>query len=331
MKAPPWKKLPAPFLERLDAIIPSPSLRDVRESFCRAKLPAFRANTLKISGPELKKRLTALRIRVQAIDWYRDAFLLEEPSQREFEGTELYEQGCVYIQNPSSMIPPLVLRPEPGETVLDIAAAPGSKTTQVAALMQNTGHILANDTSRIRLYKLGANLRLQGVTNTTLSNVSGQGLWKRHPERFDRTLVDVPCSLEGLIQCDFPRTYQNWSVKKIHTLSRLQRYLLRSAVSATKVGGIIVYSTCTLAPEENEGVIDWILRKEAGRLEIEEVGLKVPRSLAGLTRWDDKTFDQGVRQCVRILPSDVMEAFFVARLRKTASTVPALDESEDAT
>ncbi|MDE2025402.1 MAG: RsmB/NOP family class I SAM-dependent RNA methyltransferase, partial [Patescibacteria group bacterium] len=143
---------------------------------------------------------------------------------------------------------------------------------------------------------------------------------KSYPEYFDKTLVDVPCSMEGRFYSEDPKTYEEWSIKKIRELEKKQHFLLRSAVSSTKPGGIIVYSTCTLAPEENEEVIDWILKKEQGAVEVETIHLPGVPFVKPLSSWKGKEFDSQVDDTARILPSRHMEGFFVARLRKLRPT-----------
>lgn len=247
---------------------------------------------------------------------------MKNKSIRELTETEEYKNGFLYIQNLSSMIPSLVLDPQPEEKILDITAAPGSKTTQIAALMQNTGELTANDISFKRLFKLKENLSKMGVINTKVLNLPGESFWKNLPEYFDRTLVDVPCSMEGRIRCDDPKTYQDWSTKKIKQLSKLQKYLLRSAVAATKVGGIIVYSTCTLAPEENEEVIEWVVNKSPEALVVEKITLPNITFENGLTSWRKKQLKR-TQNCARIFPSREMEGFFIAKIKKLASTLPS--------
>ena len=238
--------------------------------------------------------------------------------------SDLYSQGFFYIQSLSSMVPPLVLNPQPGEKILDLTAAPGSKTTQIAMLMKNTGEIVANDKSTIRNYKLTANLKIQGVKNTKVENLPGQILWKKYPECFDKTLVDVPCSMEGRINLADEKSYEDWSTNKIHYLEEVQKFLLRSAISATKPGGEIVYSTCTLAPEENEGVIDWLLIKEKGKVIVEDIDLTFSDKSSSLTRWNNKIFSKEIKKTLRIFPSFLMEGFYIAKLKKLSSTIPSV-------
>ena len=238
--------------------------------------------------------------------------------------TYLYKEGYIYIQSLSSMIPPLILNPQKDETILDLTAAPGSKTTQMAALMQNSGHILANDTSRPRLYRLESNLKMQNVTNTTTTQFPGQVLWQKFPEYFDKTLVDAPCSMEGRFFSDDPKTFRDWTPKKVKDLASRQCFLLRSAISATKPGGIIVYSTCTISPEENEGAIDWILTKEKDNIKIDNITIKKLKSLPGFTNFNNKKYNTNVQKTLRILPDDNMEGFFVAKILKIKSSLSTI-------
>lgn len=316
-----WDSLPEKFLERTKEIIPQDKQEEVFSSFCHRHPSTFRANTLKISADELQTKLKDLGIETDKVPWYTDAFILKNVPQRILTEIELYKQGFFYVQSLSSMIPPLVLNPQPKGTVLDIAAAPGSKTTQIAALMNNTGEILANDKSHVRNFKLKANLNLQGVTNAQVTQLPGEIIWKKIPEFFDKALVDVPCSMEGRFYTEDPKSYRDWSTTKIQQLQNTQKFLLRSAIGATKVGGIIVYSTCTLSVEENEEVIDWILQKEKGKIDIEPISLPGLPLSNPILQWKHKIFNPNIEKCVRVLPSPLMEGFFIAKIRKIAPTV----------
>ncbi len=321
--------LPPQLLERLELLYSGTKLKQVLQAFLNKPLPSFRANTIKVSTEEVEKSLSQLGFILEKVRWYPDAFILTNKSIRELTETDLYKNGMLYIQNLSSMIPSIVLDPKPDEKILDIAAAPGSKTTQIAALMKNTGELTANDLSYKRLFKLRENLKQMGVTNAKVLNLPGESFWKQLPEYFDKTLVDVPCSMEGRIKSDDPKTYQDWSTKKIKQLSKLQKYLLRSAISATRVGGTIVYSTCTLSPEENEAVIDWAIKKTPESLTVEKITLSNLPLQKGLTSWKKKQFER-TTDCARIIPSQVMEGFFIAKIHKTASTLPELIQKRNA-
>jgi len=293
-----WRNLPKKFLERLETIIPAEKLRGVLEAYTVARPTTIRVNTLKTTVPELLHIFDEHHIIYKPSTISPIAFVIDS-NKRALLDLDAYNNGLFYIQSLSSMLPVIALDPKPNEKILDIAAAPGSKTTQMASTMHNTGEIVANDNSRIRGYKLQANLKIQGVINTTVVISPGQTLWQNYPEYFDKALVDAPCSMEGTFTTTNPKTYEYWSIKAIKELVQRQKWLLRSAVSATKQGGTIVYSTCTLEPEENEKVVEWILKKEQGKLEL-------------------------VGQLTKIFPSELMEGFFIAKLKKTKSTIPKI-------
>ena len=313
--------LPTKLLDRWKELYSKKEFNQLLKALSEKSLTSFRTNTLKITTEDLKNILYKQGFLLEQVPWYLDAFILKNKSIRELTETDEYKKGFMYIQNLSSMIPTLVLNPKPEEKILDIAAAPGSKTTHIAALMQNTGELTANDLSFKRLFKLKENLNRMGITNTKVLNLRGESFWEKLPEYFDKTLVDVPCSMEGRIQLNDPKTYEDWSTKKIKQLAKLQRYLLRSAISATRVGGTIVYSTCTLAPEENEEVIEWVVEKTPGALTVEKIEIPSLAFQPGLTSWKNKKFKY-TSNSVRIFPSKTLEGFFLAKIHKTHSTLP---------
>lgn len=313
--------LPPLFLEKLSEFIPKDKLDSVLASFETPKPVSFRVNTLKAKTEDVVRELSGLGFDIEQIVWYKEAFLLQNKSQSELLQTDIYKKGLIYIQNLSSMIPPLVLDPKPDEHILDLAAAPGSKTTQIATLMQNCGEIIANDVSRARLYKLSEVLKHQGVNIARTILADGKKLWQKDPEYFDRTLLDAPCTMEGRFLTSDPKTYEDWKQKKVKLLATLQGYLLRSAIAATHVEGTIVYSTCTLSPEENEGVIDWILQREKDTIELEAIEIPGLAFDPGITSWEKRTYDEKVSLCARIYPSKEMEGFFIAKIKKVGSSL----------
>ena len=230
----------------------------------------------------------------ESVAFIPNAFIAADLSRDDLIASPLYKKGKVYIQNLSSMLPALVLDPQQGETVLDMCAAPGSKTTQLAALMQNTGELVANDASRSRMFKLQSLLKQFGVTNTTIKNTKGEFLWRTYPEYFDRVLVDAPCSMDQ----DLPQ-------KKIKHLAKQQTFLLRSSCSCVRPGGRVVYSTCTSRPEENEHVVEWLLKKR------DDMHI-VPIDLTHLP----ETF-KTPEGFLRIETHDMYESFFVTCLERT--------------
>ena len=228
--------------------------------------------------------------------------------------------GHVYVQDIASMIPPLVLDPQPGEWVLDMSAAPGSKTTQMAAMMANRGVILANDVVMKRIRALINNLQRMGVTNTAIFKWFGEQLGNQYFERFDRVLLDPACSGLGTLHKN-PEVLSWWTPNHCRRLASSQRNLLISAIKAVKPGGVLIYSTCTLTPEENEEVIEFAIKNFPVALEpIEVAGLK---TRPGLTRFRDKRFPPEMQKALRLYSfENNTEGFFIARLRKLESLPP---------
>ncbi len=279
---------------------------------------AIRVNTLKITPDELRKRLSE-RWELTPVPWCNEGFWIsfkgDEDQEERFDIGNLPEHalGYIYVQDPASMIPPVVLDPKPGEIVLDMCAAPGSKTTQLAARMNNEGLLIANDPQSQRLRALGVNLQRMGVHNTIVTRMHGQ-LFKRRNLEFDKVLVDVPCSGTGTIRRSM-KVLDMWSIKLIERLVREQRNLLETAFLKLKPGGELVYSTCSQEPDENEGNVSWLLEKYPDA-EIIPVELDIKRSDAVL-EWGGKKFHEGVKHTLRIYPYDNdTEGFFVAKIRK---------------
>lgn len=311
------KVLPEAFLERLRSIIPSQKWDQIANTFSEPKPTTFRVNTLKANANAVRETLGQSGFRSEPVSWCPDAFILRSGRLRELQETDPYRKGEIYVQALSSMIPVLVLDPKPGEMILDLTAAPGSKTTQIACLMKGEGKIVANDNNKVRFFKLKANVELQGASNVMLSLKHGESFGRTHPGEFDRVLLDAPCSAEGRFDVREPASYRYWKEAKVREMARKQRRLLLSGLSALKPGGVLVYSTCTFAPEENEEIIDWALQKSNGGFRLEKIALPFPNQSPGLNGWEGKMFDPAVRQTLRILPNGQMEGFFIAKLRKS--------------
>ena len=242
----------------------------------------------------------------QEVPWCSYALWVPVPSLKEILASSWAIEGKLYSQGVESQIPVLVLDPRPGETVLDLCAAPGSKTTQIAAHMNNEGTLVANEPVRDRFFRLKSVVDLMGA-RVTLKMVDGQRFDGRGT-LFDRILVDAPCSSEGRFNVHEPKTARYWSVRKVHEMAHKQKGLLLNASRLLKPGGVLVYATCTFAVEENEAVVDWLLRKTQGRLSLEPIALDgVPSYLA-----QTPVASQAVR-CLRVLPDGRMEGFFTAK------------------
>ena len=314
--------LPQSFWERLKRIIPAHDWATVQKSFSMPLPITVRINTIKISCAAAAGILKEKNIAFTPIPWCKEALILEGMSSEQIGQEDFIREGYLYRQALSSMIPPLILDPQPNESILDLCAAPGSKTTQIAAQMQNQGNIVAIEAIRPRYYKLKSVVTQMGVTNVSLKLMDARRF--RIDQLFDKILLDVPCSTEGRFKTFDPKSFAFWSSRKIKEMARKQKGLLLNAARLLKVGGTLVYSTCTFAPEENEAVIDWLLRKTKKEKEVQSpwhwelapVKMDHVKTYPAVLEWAGKTFDPSIRHCVRILPDEMMDAFFAAKLIK---------------
>ena len=233
-------------------------------------------------------------------------------------------RGEIYIQNPSSYFAASLLRVAAGMEVLDLAAAPGGKTFVMAAAMHNTGRIAAVEPVAGRFHRMRANLERLGVTNVAFYQRDGRGVGRSVGERFDRVLVDAPCSSEARMRWDEPSTYRHWRIRKIKEAQRKQKALIRSGYDALRPGGRLLYCTCSFAPEENEAVVSHLVsRTDAHLIEVQQAPTDCIR---GLTGWGNRTFVADIERTLRIVPGPLWDGFFVALIGK-----PERDESLSAT
>lgn len=308
-------RLPELFLDRLRNIFPPKRYHQLVNTFAFKKPVSFRINTSKITVSQAKEELAKYRVKLFPISWYQEAFITNQPIQK-LQKLSLYENGLIYLQRLSSMVPPLILKPKKQHTVLDMAAAPGSKTLQMSNLMQNQGLIIACDKNEIRVDKLLYNIEKQAARNITVRMMDATNIWKEYPEYFDRILLDAPCSSEGRFYVNDSKTFSHWSENFIDRMSYLQKKLLASALVSLKVGGELVYSTCTFAPEENEEVIDWAIQMVGDKIVIEDPKVKLSNFGPIILKWQGKTFAKKVTKAVRILPTREIEGFFICKIRK---------------
>jgi len=278
---------------------------------CERPLPSVvRVNTIKTTRDRAMAALEEAGIEYEATDWHPG--LLRLPDAQPGANWP-YVHGWLHGQEEVSAVPARVLDPEPGERVWDSCAAPGSKTTQLAALMDDTGLLVGTDRNLGRLSALRSNAERLGVTNLAVTREDAQvhSLKPFGDEPYDRALVDAPCSCEGTIRKN-PDALEDWSLDRIRGVAGVQKGILQRAVQATRAGGTVVYSTCTFAPEENEAVLDHVLAAEPCRL----VDFDLPLTHGdGITTWEGEQFDDSVALAKRIYPHhDDTGGFFCAKL-----------------
>ncbi len=276
----------------------------------------IRCNTLKISCKDLVSRLQKKWTVKQLFSDYPEIILIEsELGPGELGNALEHLLGYYYIQEVSSMMSALALDPQPSDFVLDACASPGSKTTQISSFMQNKGTLIANDIRLDRISILAANLERCGATNCIVTRMDAVGLCTRLAKNgflFDKIILDAPCSGEGTLRSS-PKTFVMWNPKMVDKLGRMQKKMLAHTLKCLKVGGILVYSTCTHAPEENEAVINFALNNFPVEVESISLPLKCRR---GISQWNGENFNEEINKTCRIYPHDNdSEGFFVARLK----------------
>ena len=300
------RKLPQAFVDNLYELFSPLTVDKILSGMAGERYTTLRVNTLKYDIQSLMKYFKEKNIKFERVPWYQEALIVKNVTEKEIQKLDIFEKGYIYLQSLSSMVPPLVLNPKPGEKVLDLTAAPGSKTTQMAAMMQNTGSILANELDKIRCERLQYNVTAQGASIVIVNNDYGERIGSKYSQAFDKVLLDTPCSGEGRFLATDPKTYRSWSEKKVSELVKMQKKLFKSAIEALKSNGTMVYSTCTLNLAENEQILEWAL--EQFNLKLLDIELELREIQQGQT--------ESTKQAIKILPSRNTEGFFVARLKK---------------
>ncbi|MDD2566281.1 MAG: RsmB/NOP family class I SAM-dependent RNA methyltransferase [Candidatus Gracilibacteria bacterium] len=310
------KTPPAKFFERLQKIYSEENYEKILKGLEVERKTSFRINILKSNKEEIETYLTTNNIEFEISSFSDIAYIIDKKHEYTLKGSDIFYSGKIYIQGLSSMLPPIILNPKRSEKILDVTAAPGSKTTQLAAMINNSGEIAAIEHNQIRFDKLNYNLKLQGVTNTNTHKIHAKHLSYNFANNyFDRILFDAPCSAEGRINLANEKTFGFWTLENIAKNQAVQLELLETVIPLLKSGGTLVYSTCTLAPEENEEVVNRIVNK-FDNLELESFDTEIENSLPGITEFESKKYNKNLSKTLRILPTELSEGFFIAKIVK---------------
>lgn len=304
------RKLPKDFIDELYKQYTPLTVDKILKGMSGNRNTTLRVNTIKYNIRELMSYLKQNNIKFERVEWYNDALIIKNVNEKRIQKLDIYEKGYMYIQSLSSMVPPIILNPKPNEKILDLTAAPGSKTTQIAAMMNNKGYVLANELDGIRCERLKYNIGKQGVEIVEVINQRGEKVGDKYKEEFDRVLLDAPCSGEGRFLGTNVGTYRNWSTKTVKDLVKLQRKLFKSAYEVLKLDGVMVYSTCTLNKKENEEILQWAI--ENFNIKLLDIDIKFKEKMNGF----NEGLEKSINKAIRILPSKNMEGFFVAKLKK---------------
>lgn len=306
------RRLPEDFMEEIYENFSPVTVDKILLGMTDDRFLTLRVNSLKYNIQDLMRYFKEINIKFERVPFYSDALIIKNAREKDIQKLDIYEKGYVYFQSLSSMIPPLVLNPKEGEKVLDMTAAPGSKTTQMACLMNNNGYILANELDKIRCERLKYNVGMQGASIIEVINGRGEKLGDNYEGQFDKVLLDAPCSGEGRFIATSPMTYKNWSKRQVTDLVKMQKKLFTSGYKALKPGGTMVYSTCTINKDENEFVLNWALQNFDVKLE--RIELEIRDSISGFNEGIDKS----INKAIKILPSKMMEGFFVSKFIKNS-------------
>jgi 16S rRNA (cytosine1407-C5)-methyltransferase len=311
------------FLSRLASILQM-SKGQVKHLFFQRARTTIRLNNLKGNPNHIYKVLTKTKgWKLQEIQNLEYTYFVNNKDKSEVADSDEYKEGKFYIQDLSSILSIYILNPQKGETILDLAAAPGSKTTLISSLTNNQAHVTANDIDQKRIGRLNNVLHQFGSENVDVINEDGNLLGKIYPNHFDKVILDAPCSGEGRIYLAGRNPLRFWSIKMVNAMVKTQQNLIESAFKSLSKGGTLIYSTCTLEPDENEGVVTYLLNKyDNARMEnIDFIDNLEPllkdKITNGIIKWSGNTYHQEVAKSIRIIPSPEMMGFYIAKITKT--------------
>lgn len=287
--------------ERLEKQYGSKLAKEIVKGYGCKRPVTLRVNTLKTSPEEVKDKLTKEQISYKEVEWSKEALVLDNVRENRVQELEMYQNGEIYVQSLSSMLPPILLNPKPGNDILDMAAAPGGKTTQIAALTGNLAHITACELNKIRAERLKYNVQKQGASSVYVMEKDARNLDDFFS--FDQILLDAPCSGSGTLQVENEKVKQNFTEKLIQKSVASQAALLKKAITVLKPGGEMVYSTCSILKEENEEIVLPVLK--GNRVEV------VPLEGQGLP-----LLPVAIEGSLCLAPNEWYEGFFIVKLRK---------------
>lgn len=298
------ERMPQFLQQALEKQYGAEAAEQIAAGMAQERRTSLRVNTLKSNAEAVAQTLTNVGIAYEKAPFSADAFLLEAGKEKEIWALPMYENGEIYLQSLSSMLPPLALDPKPGTDILDMAAAPGGKTTQIAALTGNKANITACEINQIRAEKMRYNLEKQGCGRV---NVMVRDASKMEDFfRFDQILLDAPCSGSGTILLNNPQTYKAFSEKLVRNSARIQLNLLKKALTILKPGQTMVYSTCSILKMENEDVVLQALRGAKAHVE--------PIEMPGLA--DLPLLPCAIPGALLVRPDAKYEGFFLCKIRK---------------
>lgn len=278
-------------------------VNSILEGLTKSRKTTIRVNTIKTSMTEIKEILEKEEISFKEVPWNDFALIIENADENRIRKLQIYNNGEIYMQSLSSMIPPIVLNPQANESILDMAAAPGGKTTEMACLSNNQAMITACEKNKIRCDKLKYNLEKQGVNRITIMQEDARKLSDFF--KFDKILLDAPCSGSGTINITDSNLEKYFSKELYIRAIKTQKELLEKAAKIVKIGGEIVYSTCSVLKDENEKIIQNILNKN--NFEIVPINMNIT---------EIPILPTTIEGTLCVCPTKIYEGFYVAKIKK---------------
>lgn len=300
-------KIPAFLVEMLENQYGKEIMNRILDGYRRKRAVTLRVNTLKTTVNKVKNKLSEENICYEEVAWNDTALIIRNANENDLRKLNIYQEGEIYLQSLSSMLPPIILNPQKGENILDMAAAPGSKTTQMAALSNNKSMITACEINKIRAEKLKYNIEKQGVTCSFVMVTDARNLDDFFS--FDKILLDAPCSGSGTIYQEDSNLEKIFTIQLINKSSKTQIALLKKAIKLLKRGNEMVYSTCSILDRENEEVLEKALKGTS--TEIVPINLEHTKEIPFLP--------VKIPGTIAICPNELYEGFFVAKIRKIKS------------
>lgn len=306
-------QIPEAFKEKMRRLLSDEDYEKLMASYNGTVNKGIRTNTLKCTLEEMAQNTP---FELEPVDWCPTGYYIDSDVRP--GKNPAYYAGLYYVQEPTAMTSAEVLAPEPGDWVLDLCAAPGGKSTQLACKLEGQGVLVANELVNNRAEILASNVERMGVPNALLFNEFPERLAARFHERFDKILVDAPCSGEGMFRKDNGAA-EEWNPERVLHCAKRQLKILESVDKLLKPGGVMVYSTCTFSPEENEQVIEDFLGNN--RYELMDIDLRGLDD-RGRPEWSEKG-TPALTKTLHVMPFHVRgEGHFIAKLRKTAACPP---------
>ena len=301
------ENIPKFLIEMLEVQYGKELTQEILEGYKAKRKVTFRVNTLKTKCEDVEETLKKAGIEAKKVAWSREAYIVENVTEKELQELDIYEKGEIYLQSLSSMLPPIILEPKEKCDILDMAAAPGGKTTQMAVLTENKAHITACEMNKIRAEKLKYNIQKQGATSVYVMETDSRRISNFFS--FDQILLDSPCSGSGTLNANDINTQKYFTKKLIEKCTKTQAELIKKGLTVLKPGKEMVYSTCSILACENEDIVEKILNANNCEIvpikfeKMEEIPL-LPSKIKGT-------------MCVK--PTDLYEGFYVAKIRKRSN------------